>query len=148
MGFRLVYPTATGFSRLKGRTFSVRQRGWITFSDDLIKELGLTGRSAIAVYINEDTVPHTLAFQVSSEGNPMARPFTPRDKHSAGHIRNIALRAEKVAQGVWDVTGRQDGIYLTNCPCGAQNGRTEEEALGIVEEPVAKAKRKYTRRTK
>lgn len=38
MGFRLIYPTATGFSRLKGRTFSVRQRGWMTFSDDLIRE--------------------------------------------------------------------------------------------------------------
>ena len=146
MGFRLVYPTATGFSRLKGRTFSVRQRGWITFSDDLIKELELTARSAIAVYINEDTSPHTLAFQVTSEGNPMARPFTPRDEHSAGHIRNIALRAEKVAQGVWDVTGRQDGIYLTNCPCGVKDKQDEE--LDIVEEPAAKPKRKYARRTK
>ena len=76
----------------------------------------------------------------------MARPFTPRDKHSAGHIRNIALRAEKVAQGVWNVTGRQDGIYLTNCPCGAKDKQDEE--LDIVEEPVTKPKRKYTRRAK
>ena len=146
MGFRLVYPTATGFSRLKGRTISVRQRGWITFSDDLVKELGLTARSAIAVYINEDTVPHILAFQVASEGNPMARPFTPRDKYSAGHIRNIALMAEKVAQGVWDITGKQDDIYLTNCPCGTKG--KQDEVLDVVEEPVVKAKRKYTRRAK
>lgn len=147
MGFRLIISENKRPSlRLKGRSFTIRKRGWMSFADELVSELKLNARSAVALYVNEDTKPHTLAFQVASEGNPVAKRFMPRKPHNAGHISNRALVTENAAIGIWNVTGKVDDIYLTDCPCGS------DESLDIIDcsalETATKSKRKYTRRTK
>jgi hypothetical protein len=117
MAFKTIVPSIRGTNRaIKGMSFRVARRGLVTFSEDLVADMGADSRTYIAFFINTDD--NTLSFSVASEGNQMAKPFNPRTKKSCPNVFNAGIIREGAQLGRWRVVGKKDDIYLTDCPVG------------------------------
>ena len=122
MAFKVIVPRVKGANKaIKGLSFHVSRKGMVTFSNDLVADMGADGRTYIAFFVNTDN--NTLSFSVTNESNPVAKRFYPRKNGVCPSATNIAIVHAGAQLGRWNVTGKQDDIYLTDCPIKAEGGK-------------------------
>lgn len=127
MAFKVIVPAIRGLNRkVKGLSIYVSAKGRISLSDDLIKDMKLTSHSGVAFLIDTDT--NRLALQATSVDNPMSRPFMPKRKNVTAYVFNAGVYREGAQVGRWNVTGKKDDIYLTDCPVKASDEAAVKEA--------------------
>lgn len=109
MSYRLLKPSDRGASRMTD-TFSVNSRG-IVLNAKMQKSLGISPRSHVALFVNDDGF---LCFMPAKEGDEGARPLSKLDK---GRSKMIAGRdiARRCRIGRYRITGRDGAFYVTDC---------------------------------
>ena len=121
MAFKVIVPSVKGTNRMiLGKSFRISKRGLVTFSEELVKDMNASSHTHIAFFVN--TSDNTLSFSVASEGNPMSRPFRTRTKKFCPNVFCAGIIREGAQLGRWNVTGKKDDIYLTDCPIKPKEG--------------------------
>ena len=129
MAFRVIKPAIKGLNRrISGKSFRVARRGLVTFSEELVADMGADAHTNIAFFVN--TSDNTLSFSVTSESNPMSRPFRTRTKKFCPNVFCAGIIREGAQLGRWNVVGKEGDIYLTDCPVKASGKDVTEEAKG------------------
>ena len=127
MAFKTIVPSIRGANRaIKGMSFRVARRGLVTFSEELVADMGADAHTNIAFFVN--TSDNTLSFSVTSESNPMSRPFRTRTKKFCPNVFCAGIIREGAQLGRWNVTGKEGDIYLTDCPVKAGDEVAVQEA--------------------
>lgn len=120
MAFKTIVPSIRGTNRaIKGMSFRVARRGLVTFSEELVADMGADAHTNVAFFVN--TSDNTLSFSTTSEGNPMSRHFNLRTKKACPNVFCAGIIREGAQVGRWNVTGKKDDIYLTDCPVKASD---------------------------
>ncbi len=98
-----------------GTTFSVHKDGRITFTRDMVREMGFKEGDAVEFGWEDSTNPATLSFRKVSKESGNGFIF-----HVAFNKRPATISAKqiagKVAPGRYHYHGKDGDIILTDCP--------------------------------